>query len=98
MNLTYIKPERILLKDASEFNEKWVQDRIKDDPSLLGLGDLEIKAAERMHPKAGRLDMLLRDPESDKRYELELMLGTVDESHIVEYAQAGRQRIVWCRT
>jgi hypothetical protein len=28
-------------------DEKWLQDRIKDDPSILGLGDLAILARER---------------------------------------------------
>jgi hypothetical protein len=36
-----------------------------------------------MQPKAGRLDLLLQDPDIDKRYEVEIMLGRVDESHII---------------
>jgi len=39
----YIKPERILLKGHAELNEKWVQERIAEDPSLLGLGDLILR-------------------------------------------------------
>jgi hypothetical protein len=27
---------------------------IEDDPSIIGLGDLELKEAERIQPKAGR--------------------------------------------
>jgi hypothetical protein len=56
---------------------------IEDDPSIIGLGDLELKEAERIQPKAGRLDLLLYDRENEKRYEVELMLGKVDESHII---------------
>jgi len=83
MPLNYAKAEKINLKDYSEFNEAWVRDRIVEDPSILGIGDLEIRDVERIQPKAGRLDLLLRDPETDKRYEVELMLGSVDESHII---------------
>ena len=43
MALTYVKPEKIWLKDHPELNERWVQDRIAEDPSLLGLGDLVLK-------------------------------------------------------
>lgn len=56
---------------------------IANDPSILGLGDLVLKETERMQPKAGRLDILLQDSEIDKRYEVEIMLGRVDESHII---------------
>jgi len=50
---------------------------------------------ERAQPKGGRIDLLLEDPESDTRYELELQLGTVDESHIIrtiEYWDLERRR------
>lgn len=93
--LQYVKPIPILLKDDPRFNEAWVRDRIVEDPSILGLGDLEIVAMERSHPKAGRLDLLLRDSETGKRYEVELMLGQVDESHIIrtiEYWDIERKR------
>ncbi len=36
-NLKYVKPERISLKSDSQFNELWVQERIAEDPSILGL-------------------------------------------------------------
>ncbi len=40
---TYIKPEIISLKNHAHFNEKWIQSKIASDPSLIGLGDLELK-------------------------------------------------------
>ncbi len=94
-NLTYLKPERINLKDNPELNEKWVQERIAEDPSILGLGDLVLKDKERMQPKAGRLDLLLQDAESDRRYEVEVQLGQTDETHIIrtiEYWDIERKR------
>ena len=90
-----MKPERIWLKDHSELNEKWVQDRIAEDPSMLGLGDLVLKDKERRQPHAGRLDLLLQDVDNDRRYEVELQLGRTDESHIirtVEYWDIERKR------
>ena len=38
---------------------------------------------ERRQPRAGRLDLLLSDPETHTRYEVEIQLGATDESHII---------------
>ncbi len=95
-NLQYVKATKIWLKDHPEFDEAWLQDVIAKDPSILGFGDLVLKETERMQPKAGRLDLLLQDPEIDKRYEVEIMLGRVDESHIIrciEYWDVERKRL-----
>ncbi|PYU11039.1 MAG: hypothetical protein DMG37_18250 [Acidobacteria bacterium] len=82
--LQYAKAVKISLKDHPEFDEAWLRDVIAKDPPILGLpGDLVLKDTERMQPRAGRLDLLLQDPEIDKRYEVEIMLGPVDESHII---------------
>jgi len=90
-----IKPEKISLATHAELNETWVQNVIAEDPSILGLGDLILKDKERIHPKAGRLDLLLQDTESKRRYEIEIQLGKVDESHIIrtiEYWDIERKR------
>ena len=65
-------------------DERWLQGQINEDPGLLGLdGDIEVKDRERRQPRAGRLDLLLSDPESNKRYEVEIQLGATDETHII---------------
>ena len=95
MPLNYVKAEKVLLKDDPVLNEVWLRDKIREDSKILGLGDIEVKDVERAQPKAGRLDMLLQDSEAGKRYEVELMLGTVDESHIIrciEYWDIERKR------
>src|SRR5947209_6586793 len=95
MSLSYVKPERIWLKEHPELSERWVQERIAEDPSLLGLGELILKDKERIQPRAGRLDLLLQDPESHKRYEVEIQLGRTDEAHIIrtiEYWDIERRR------
>ncbi|EJF0912068.1 hypothetical protein O1B84_003502 [Vibrio cholerae] len=79
----YTKPEKVNLKNDPSYNEKWVQNIIAEDPSILGLGDLILKDKERAHSGAGRLDLLCQDSESNKRYEIEIQLGKTDESHII---------------
>jgi len=39
------------------------------------MGDLVLRDRERSQPRAGRLDLLLEDPEAKRRYEVELQLG-----------------------
>lgn len=93
--MEYVPHSRISLRNSPELSEKWVQGLIVEDPSLLGLGDLDLKEVERRQPRAGRLDLLLFDPEADTRYEVELQLGATDESHIIrtiEYWDSERRR------
>lgn len=78
-----MKLEVVNLKRSDQLTEKWVQAQIADDPTLLGLGDLVVKDKERIQSGAGRLDLLMQDPETLKRYEVEIQLGATDESHIV---------------
>ena len=81
--MEYIKSEIISLKNSKEFNEKWLQGRIEEDPSVLSLGDLEFRDTEKIQIGGGRLDTILYDPEDKKRYEVEIQLGKTDESHII---------------
>lgn len=93
--MSYVKFERIYLKSSSEFNEKWVHDRISEDPSILGLGELILRDRERIQPRAGRLDLLMQDPDSKRRFEVEIQLGATDEAHIIrsiEYWDIERKR------
>lgn len=95
MSLTLVKHERVWLNDHPEFSEVWLHEQIADDPSILGLGDLEVKDRERRQQSAGRLDMLLDDEEDNVRYEVEIMLGKTDPSHIIrciEYWDIERRR------
>lgn len=81
--MQFAKSEVISLKSHALYNEKWLQERIAEDPSLLGLGDLVLKDSERRQPRAGRLDLLLADPDAGTRYEVEVQLGATDEAHII---------------
>lgn len=91
----YTTFEKINLTKEPGLNEKWVQDRIAENPAILGLGELILKDKERIQPKAGRLDLLLQDPDNARRFEVELQLGVLDESHIIrtiEYWDIERKR------
>lgn len=89
------RAERLSLKAHPELDERWVQDLIANDPSIIGLGELELRQKERIQPRAGRLDLLLQDSDTKRRYEIELQLGATDETHIIrtiEYWDVERKR------
>ncbi|MBI4229604.1 MAG: hypothetical protein HY608_02090 [Planctomycetes bacterium] len=91
----FTKAVPIPLQGNPELNERWVQDRIAEDPSILGLGEVVLKARERSQPGAGRLDLLLEDADGEMRYKVEIQLGGTNASHIIrtlEYWDAERRR------
>lgn len=95
MSLQLNRAELLSLKSHPQFTEKWLQDCICEDPSILGLGDVDVVAVEKSLPRAGRLDLLLHDEQLNRRYEVELMLGKTDPNHIIrciEYWDVERRR------
>jgi hypothetical protein len=93
MNIKNLR--KISLKDHPTLTEKFIQEHIVKDPSILGLGDVDIRDKERIQPHAGRLDLLLQERDSNRRFEVELQLGKTDESHIIrtiEYWDIERKR------
>ena len=81
--MNHVTLEEISLKNHPIISEKWIQDLIANDPSILDLGELILKDKERIQQGAGRLDLLFQEIDSNKRYEVELQLGKSDESHII---------------
>ena len=73
----------VSLKTHVTLGEGWLHERLSEDPSLLSLGELEVKEKERRQPGAGRLDLLFTDPETRTRYEVEVQLGATDPAHII---------------
>jgi hypothetical protein len=65
------------------YDEYWLQDQIYNNPNSLGFGEVEAIEKERRQSSGGRLDILLKNPEDDSMYEVEVMLGETDESHII---------------
>lgn len=95
MALRFAKHERIWLQKSPELSEAWLHERIIDDTAILGLGELDVIGRERVQYFGGRLDMLLADTENNIRYEVEIMLGPTDPSHIIrciEYWDIERRR------
>jgi hypothetical protein len=93
--MKHIKLETISIKNSPDINEAWVQNVIYEDPTLLDLGEVIPRDKERRQPNAGRLDLLLQDSETGKRYEVEIQLGSTDENHIIrtlEYWDLERKR------
>jgi hypothetical protein len=92
--VTYVKHERLWLQSHADLDERWLQSRIAEDPSILGLGELVLLSKELIQPRAGRLDLLLREATSNRRFEVEVQLGRTDESHIItiEYWDLERKR------
>ena len=93
--MKHIQLKTIQLKKHQELNERWLQDIIADDPSIIGIGDVILKDKERIHHGAGRLDLLFIDSDGKERYEVEIQLGATDESHIIrtiEYWDIERKR------
>ncbi len=95
MSLEFARHEKISLLNHPTLNERWLQDRIADNPSILGLGEVRMLDRERTLQGGGRLDLLLLDDENNRRYEVELQLGASNPSHIVrciEYWDIERRR------
>jgi hypothetical protein len=93
--MKYEKLTKLSIRNHPDLSERWVQERIAEDPSILGLGDLILKDKERTQAGAGRLDLLLQEADSSRRYEVEIQLGKTDESHIIrtiEYWDIERKR------
>ena len=93
--MEYKAAKVISLKNHPTLNERWLQDRIIEDPSILGLGNIDVRESERIQPTGGRLDLLMSDPDSLTRYEVEIQLGASEEKHIIrtlEYWDVERRR------
>ena len=88
-------PKYVSLKNHASIDERWLQERLDENPELLGLGDVVVRDLERRQPSGGRLDLLLEEIEQRTRYEVEIQLGAMDESHIIrtiEYWDIERRR------
>ncbi|MBA7711747.1 hypothetical protein ES703_120713 [subsurface metagenome] len=93
--MKHVKLKKIGLKNHPQYNERWLHNVIGEDPSILGIGEVVIKDKERIHAGAGRLDLLFQDADGYGRYEVEIQLGSTNESHIIrtiEYWDIERRR------
>jgi len=92
LKLRKAMPERLR---SLGLDERWLQQQILGDTSLLGLGEMDVVKREKIQPTGGRIDFVMSDSDGGTRYVIELMLGTLDESHIIRtihYWDIERQR------
>lgn len=74
--------KKIFIRNAGK-DEYWLQDLIYENPRILGLGELIPVSKEKKQSTGGKLDILLKSPEDNSMYEIEVMLGETDPSHII---------------
>lgn len=74
--------KKIFIRNTGK-DEYWLQDIIFANPEKLGLGNLIAIRKEKTQSNGGRLDILLKDPADNTMYEVEVMLGETDPSHII---------------
>src|SRR5260370_9337775 len=83
VKLKFADSEHVSLASHPDYDEAWLENLIRDKVSLLGLGNLDVVSAQKSQSREGRLDLLLRDSKNQINFVVELMLGTLDETHIV---------------
>jgi hypothetical protein len=72
--------------------EPWLVERISEDPTILGLGDLDLKRASW---RCRQVSLLLEDPARSDLYVVELQIRPADDRHIirlVDHWDATRKR------
>ncbi|MCD4773785.1 MAG: hypothetical protein K8R41_10430 [Bacteroidales bacterium] len=74
--------KKIFIRNTGK-DEYWLQEKIYANPEKLGLGNLVAVRKEKTQSNGGRLDILLKDPTDNTMYEIEVMLGETDPSHII---------------
>lgn len=81
--LTYVQSKPFSLKNHPGFDEHWLEKQVREHPEILGLGSAKVVRSQTQQKSGGIVDLLLKDEENEAYYTVELMLGTVDASHIV---------------
>ncbi|MDP8208075.1 MAG: hypothetical protein P9L92_15530 [Candidatus Electryonea clarkiae] len=74
--------KKVFIRNVGK-DEFWLQDLIYANPEKLGLGNLVAVNKEKRQVTGGRLDILLKDSDDNSMYEIEVMLGETDPSHII---------------
>jgi hypothetical protein len=64
--------------------EQWLVQQISGRPSILGLGDLEIRRASW---RSGQAGLLLEDPVESILYVVELQLGPTNDLHVIRLVE-----------
>jgi hypothetical protein len=90
-----VTKSQVMTLSEAGLSELDLENEIANDTSILGLGKVIVLDRQRNQAGAGRLDLLLQDLDGESRFEVELKLGSLDESHLVraiEYWDIERRR------
>jgi hypothetical protein len=79
--VSFVRARRLHLTSDPLLDDGWLCQRIIDDPSILGLGELRVVDEGRI--RDGRLELLLRDPKSGAHFTVLVRAGVADESDLV---------------
>jgi len=93
--MEYIATKPFSLKASSAHDEKWLQELLAREESILGLGNIEHLHSEKIQNNGGRLDLMFQSETGSIRYCVELQLGATDANHIMralEYWDNERSR------
>lgn len=93
--MDYLPTKLFSLKASKNHDEKWLQELLASNESLLGLGEIQHIESERRQLNGGRLDLMFQDESEETRYCVEVQLGATDEAHIIrtiEYWDNERSR------
>jgi hypothetical protein len=64
--------------------EPWLVERIGEDPTILGVGDVDLMRASW---RSRQVSLLWEDPAKSDLYVVELQLGPADDRHIIRLAE-----------
>jgi len=80
----FVLAKRFSLAKHPEYDEKWVECLLKENPSILGISSgVQFVSSQIRNSNGGKLDVLLKDDDEERVYSVELMLGQLDETHII---------------
>jgi hypothetical protein len=82
-NSPQITKSQVIPLSEAGLSEVALESLIVEDPGVLGLGDVLLIERQRRQERAGRLDLLFEDRAGESRFEVELKIGSLDESHLV---------------
>lgn len=86
-DLNFCESELLDLKAHPAYDEAWLEQLLCKRPNLLGLGDIKVVSCQRRLTKGGRLDMIAENAKLQQAFVIEIMLGQLDESHIIRALQ-----------
>lgn len=93
-NKPIIVGKKVFLRNIGK-DEKWLQNELDKNPNLLPFEELISIQRERKQSTGGKLDLLYVSNVDNSMYEVEVMLGETDPSHIIrciEYWEIERRR------